>query len=93
MTYADKNHRLSFLNIEPSLCLFKDYRIFNKSLPKHKSEKGKPKIDRQIFATLSKKMCKSRVLDQQNLHKLSMQDDILTRHLSVNPEFSLEIFH
>ena len=77
MTYAEKNHRLSFLNIEPTLYPFGDGRVFNKSLPKSSSDREKLKLDRKIFTTLSKKMRKSRVTDQQNQHKLSMQDEIL----------------
>lgn len=77
MTYADKNLRLSFLNLEPSLSLFKDHRIFNKSLPKSSSGQRKLKLDRQIFTALSKKMRRSRIFDQQNQHKLSLPDEIL----------------
>jgi hypothetical protein len=71
MTTFDKNLRLSFLNLDPSLSLLKNHQIFNKFLPKSTSGQKKLKIDRQIFTTLSRKMRRSRLLDNQSQNKFN----------------------
>ena len=92
MIYADKNRRLSFLNLEPSLSLFKDQRIFNKSLPKSSSGQRKLKLDRQIFTSLSRKMRKSRISDKHNQHKLSLPDEIFNSAPSMHSHIFLRNF-